>query len=281
MSYLIVIYLCLFCYVVFSLYFIYTQRKKIKIYKDNFQDKSFINNIDSDTLKMDAINELLENITHQWIKPLLIINDIVRMPDLKNIVNKKEIDNIKSRCEILNTNIKYLSSISGNFHFEKKPYFYKMVLYLDDVLDTSIKLVNPLIKNNNILILKDIETDITILSNKYILVEVVLNILNNAVEQLELVEANSKYIFIKIEKENNKIILSITDTAGGINHEVINRIFEPYFTTKKNLQNKGLGLYITHQLLAKIDAKITVTNDIVIHRTLYYMGAKFSIELPY
>ena len=82
-------------------------------------------------------------------------------------------------------------------------------------------------------------------------------------------------------KENNTAILTIKDNAGGIKNENLDRIFEPYFTTKHKSQGTGIGLYMSLQIVTKhLNGEISVKNDTFIENNTAYFGAKFTILLP-
>ena len=81
-------------------------------------------------------------------------------------------------------------------------------------------------------------------------------------------------------KKKNKAIIEITDNAGGINKDIIKKIFEPYFTTKHKYQGTGLGLYMTHKIIKmSMKGKISVSNKKFIFENKTYMGAYFKIIL--
>ena len=87
------------------------------------------------------------------------------------------------------------------------------------------------------------------------------NILNNAKDALIDSNKENRYIHIKSYKTNKEIIIEIIDNAGGIKEEIINKIFEPYFTTKHKSQGTGLGLYMTHKIItSSMNGDIKITN---------------------
>ena len=90
-----------------------------------------------------------------------------------------------------------------------------------------------------------------------------------------------KYIFIDIYKEQNQAILIIKDSAGGIKEDILNRIFEPYFTTKHKSQGTGIGLYMSLEIIQKhMDGTLTATNEEFTYENKDFKGAMFKIILP-
>ena len=75
--------------------------------------------------------------------------------------------------------------------------------------------------------------------------QVILNTLNNAKDALLENGVKNPYISIKITKENDNVVVDIEDNAGGIDKKIIEKIFDPYFTTKPQGEGTGLGLYMS------------------------------------
>ena len=110
---------------------------------------------------------------------------------------------------------------------------------------------------------------------------VILNILNNSIDAFENKKDIEKYIFIDIYKEQNQAILIIKDSAGGIKEDILNRIFEPYFTTKHKSQGTGIGLYMSLEIIQKhMDGTLTATNEEFTYENKDFKGAMFKIILP-
>ena len=87
--------------------------------------------------------------------------------------------------------------------------------------------------------------------------------------------------FINIYKKENSVIISIKDNAGGIKNDVINRIFEPYFTTKHQSQGTGIGLYMSLEIIEKhMNGTLSCSNKEFVYNDIKYKGAIFIIELP-
>lgn len=77
--------------------------------------------------------------------------------------------------------------------------------------------------------------------------QVILNLLNNSYDALE--SLNEKWIEIKLQKNNNKIVISVTDSGEGIPNNISHKIFEPFFTTKEIGKGPGLGLCISKGII--------------------------------
>jgi len=99
-----------------------------------------------------------------------------------------------------------------------------------------------------------------------------LGIINNAREILIEREIKNPWTKIFLSKENNKNVITINDNAGGIQKNIIEKIFDPYFSTKQKLTGTGIGLYMAKMVIERnMSGKITVRNTDV--------GAEFRVEV--
>jgi len=110
------------------------------------------------------------------------------------------------------------------------------------------------------------------------LIQVLINILNNAKDELIKKKEQELFIFIDVFLENSNINICIKDNAGGIDENIIDRIFEPYFTTKEQSQGTGIGLYMSEEIVVKhMKSKLIVQNTEYTYDNVIYRGAEFKI----
>ena len=101
-------------------------------------------------------------------------------------------------------------------------------------------------------------------------------------EELEEKKVENKYIFISSKIKKNHVIIKIKDNAHGIENSALPHIFEPYFTTKHKEQGRGIGLYMSNQIITKhLKSEITVQNVKYTYLKKEYKGAEFCIIIPY
>ena len=223
--------------------------------------------------RMASMGEMLDTIAHQWRQPLMHINSILLNMD--NALDTKE--SKKKNKEFLDNKIDEISALTGHmsqtiedfrnlFKIEKEQTHFKLKSVMDDVLF--------LMKNHFQDITIDYKQvdDVSILSNKSELMQVMIIILGNAIEALKKSNIDDKKIHINIQKSKQKLSISIEDNAGGIEPEYISKIFDPYFTSKKQSGGTGLGLYI-----AKIIIENNIKGKLIAKNTS--KGAKFTILL--
>ncbi len=110
--------------------------------------------------------------------------------------------------------------------------------------------------------------------------QVIISILSNSIDIFKERNIEKKDINIDIYEDDINYFISIKDNAGGIKEDIMDKIFEPYFTTKHKYQGTGLGLYMTHKIIqTSMKGKIFVCNDKFIFEDQEYQGALFRITL--
>ena len=111
--------------------------------------------------------------------------------------------------------------------------------------------------------------------------QVIISILSNSIDIFKARDIEKKYINIDIYEDDIHYFISIKDSAGGIKEDIIDKIFEPYFTTKHKYQGTGLGLYMTRKIInSSMGGEITVQNRKFVHNQKKYEGAEFKIKIP-
>ena len=230
--------------------------------------------------KMAAMGEMIENIAHQWRQPLSLISTAATGAKLKKDFGNLSDSDFYETMDIINNSAQHLSNTIDDFRNffsnEKKASFFDVNTPIEKVL----YLVSSKLKNRKIEIIKNTQKiEIIGLVNEFI--QVLVNIINNALDAFEENNLEKKLIFIDIYKEENNLILKIKDNAGGIKETIINRIFEPYFTTKHKSQGTGIGLYMSNEIIKKhMNGNISVSNKEYSYDNVKYIGAEFKIELP-
>ncbi|WP_419767212.1 sensor histidine kinase [Arcobacter sp.] len=148
---------------------------------------------------------------------------------------------------------------------------------MESCFEKSLNVLSLKLNNEKITIIKNIEK-VEIVGYESELVHVFINILNNAKDAFCEAKVNKRIIFLDILKEKSKIVIKIKDNAGGINSSIIDKIFDPYFTTKHKSQGTGIGLYMSHQIITKhMDGQIEVSNSKYEYENEKYKGALFTI----
>lgn len=225
--------------------------------------------------KMAAMGEMLHNIAHQWRQPLSTISTSASSIQLQNELKILDDNTLEDSCKHILSNTQYLSQTIDDFkNFFKQDKEKTEFLIYDAIID-DIKLIKDNLKAKQIhLVTHDIDTKASILGYKNEFQQAILNILQNAIDALVKNRTDNRTIFIEY-KDN---VLSIKDNAGGIDEKIIEKIFEPYFTTKHQSQGTGIGLYMTQEILQKhMNAEVKVKNITFEYKGESYEGSNFII----
>ncbi|PLY05508.1 MAG: hypothetical protein C0625_13040 [Arcobacter sp.] len=217
--------------------------------------------------KLASMGEMINNIAHQWRQPLSSINSIVVVMDsiLKkdNIKNKKLEKNF---CDI-ELQTKYMSDTIENFRNFFQPNKQKEDFLLSHAVTQTLKIIETNFQRNQIELNLEIKLDKNIKGYSGELTQVLITILNNSKDALKNSNIENPKILIKIE--NN---ITIEDNAGGIKIDALEKIFEPYFTTKHPSEGIGIGLY-----MAKMIVENSFYGMLKVENTKN--GAKFTIDI--
>ena len=134
-------------------------------------------------------------------------------------------------------------------------------------------------KNNNIELIKNIN-NAELYGYYNELLQVLINILKNAKDELIKLDTNKRrIIFIDTYTDKSNLIIKIRDNANGIPSDIIEKIFEPYFTTKENDEGTGIGLYMCRQIINSMNGEIQVINVEYEYEAQRYYGAEFIISM--
>lgn len=230
--------------------------------------------------KMAAMGEMIENIAHQWRQPLSVISTVATGAKLKKELGLLNDEDFYETMNIINNSSQHLSTTIDDFrnffNNDKDISTFNINVPIDKVLD----LISSKLKNRDISIIKEGEEIYANgIENEFI--QVILNIINNSIDALENKKINHKFIFINVYKKNDYLIIKIKDNAEGIDDTILDRVFEPYFTTKHKSQGTGIGLYMSIEIIEKhMNGKLSVLNKTYIYNDIEYKGAQFKIELP-
>lgn len=227
--------------------------------------------------KLASMGEMIGNIAHQWRQPLSVISTIASGITVKSEFGKLELPSVLEDMESIIKQSKYLSKTIDDFRNFIKNTNNKEKQSVLSVLDKTQSIVNSSIVNNDITLITCFEDDGIIDGYENQLIQAIINIINNAKDALAEI-SEDRYIFMETKKDKDTLVLSIRDNAGGIPENIIDKIFEPYFTTKHQSIGTGIGLSITHQIITKHhDAVIRVTNKTYKYNNQEFTGANFQI----
>ena len=229
--------------------------------------------------KMVSMGQMIENIAHQWRQPLSVISTNASAIKLKKEMNLlKDDELIKTVEQIVNTS-KYLSQTIDDFRYFFRPQKDKEIFSLASCIKKCLDLINENFVQNNIKIIYKLE-DINVLGYETELIQVLINILNNSKDAFVQNNIDKKLIFITLKEINKKVHIEIYDNALGVSQIILDKVFEPYFTTKYKSSGTGIGLYMSKEIVTRhMDGDIFMDNYEFIYENEKYKGAKLSIVL--
>ena len=277
------IFLIVFILVIFLVYRQYLLKKLNNKLNDKIKEEMIKNEEKNRILiqqsRMASMGEMLENIAHQWRQPLSTISMATtgieirkEMGTLNDNDFSDSINHIKHSTQFLSETI---DSFRNFFNQEKE----QKTINIKTTIEKTLELLGVNLSKNDILFIKDIEEhSINTLENE--LIQILMNIIINAKDALNNNE-NEKLILINVYMENDKLIICIKDNAGGIEKSIIDKIFEPYFTTKHQFKGTGIGLYMSKIMVEKhLFGEIKVKNNEFEYLFKKYIGAEFTLSLP-
>ena len=219
-----------------------------------------------------AMGEMIGNIAHQWRQPLNTLGLFTQRLGFfygQPIFNQEFLDtSVAKSMEI----IQHMSKTIDDFRNFFKPDKAKGDFNVSDAIKNTLSLLEGNFQNPSIHI-EIIENDHPVINgyqNEF--TQVLLNILTNARDAIIEREINDARVIITICSEDDCAVVTIADNAGGIPEEIINKVFDPYFTTKGPQLGTGVGLFMSKTIIEKnMGGRLAVRNTAT--------GAEFRIEV--
>lgn len=209
--------------------------------------------------KLASMGEMIGNIAHQWRQPLTHLSFI--MMNLKTAYNKNKLTSeyFENKSQEAKEQLTFMSNTIDDFRNFFKVSKQKEKFLINKAIVEVINLQRASFKAHSIRVYFEDLRDIEVYTYKGEFLQVLFNILNNSKDEFIRKERDNAEIFIELKKENENIFISVLDNAGGIPKSIIDKIFEPYFTTKE--KGLGLGLYMSKIIIDKsINGKLDVKN---------------------
>jgi len=201
--------------------------------------------------KLASMGEMIGNIAHQWRQPLAQVGVILIGLELFHERGKLTFERLKTKIKEAETQINYMSKTIDdfrNFFVSEKQ---KETFNVKEKLENTITLISASLNNNNISCQLLIEDDIHVNGYPNEIAQVVLNILSNAKDVLLERKIKKPSIVVTVSKKLDKACINICDNAGGIKMNPIEKIFEPYVSSKHASVGTGIGLYMSKTITEK------------------------------
>ena len=230
--------------------------------------------------KMAAMGEMIGNIAHQWRQPLTVLGLLIQ--DLEDAKSFGDLDDayLHGMVEKSMTQIQFMSKTIDDFRNFFQPNKLKERFDMAEMVNKTVDIVGVTLQNHGIRLEYDgIEKGrYLILGYRNEIQQVLLNLMNNAKDAVcahrgSIGSEVDKWVRISLSGDEASVVLSVEDNGGGIPEPILERVFEPYFTTKEESQGTGVGLYMSKMIIEQnMHGKLEVEN--------HPLGACFKIILP-
>ena len=246
-----------------------TLHKKVKEELEKQREKE---NLLIQQSKMAAMGEMIGNIAHQWRQPISAVSAIMMNIKWTAIEQGIQREFLDERIKEANEQLKYMSQTIEDFRTFFKPNREKEYFDLKGEVKKAYHILQASLENQNINLQIYSKRIITAYGYANEFSQVVLNIISNAKDVLIEREITNPRIEIHLSNDEQNIYCEIKDNGGGIKKEILEKVFEPYFTTKE-AHGTGIGLYISKEIIHKhMKGTLKVKNC--------ENGANFIISIP-
>jgi len=236
---------------------------KEEIAKNKIQEQIVFQNS-----KQAEIGELLMHIAHQWKQPLSELGSINLLNTLYTSDEKTNISELKTNFDRTSKILDFMSKTVETFQDFYKPNTKNTYFDVYTAVEKAVNIIDATFDYEDIKLNIINDANPTVYANQNEYAQVILSILNNAKDVFSQRNVNTKIINLTISEMEDKSMISIEDTAGGIDLEKIEDIFLAYVSGKGSL---GIGLYMSKNIMEKNGGTINIENT--------NKGAKFTITL--
>lgn len=244
----------------------YLLTSKLKIYIDIYENlktsKEVLNKTESmliHSAKMASVGEMIGLISHQLKQPLNVLS--LYCEDLKLSYDFKELNDnyVEDYYKTNKEQISYMNETINGFLNFFNPNKIKKEFLINNSINQSMHILNGKIEKLNVTFNLDIDKDLKVFGVETELAQVLINIINNSLDAFIERNINTPEIFIKLFKKDSKNIIIIEDNAGGIENNQLDKLMDPYYTTKEN--GTGIGLYMVNLIVNNsFEGEIKVSN---------------------
>ena len=212
--------------------------------------------------RLAQMGEMISMIAHQWRQPLNNLSMIIQGAALKHKLGKLDEALMVKLSEDSQKQIMQMSQTIDDFRYFFKPNKHQREFNVTTSILHVLTLLKPSLEQELIVVETHLEDDVLMKGFSNELEQVLLNILNNARDVLaEKNRDKKKIITIVLKKEDENVLITIEDNAGGIEDDVIDKIFDPYFSTKEGRNGTGLGLYMSKSIIeGQCQGQLSVNN---------------------
>ncbi len=224
--------------------------------------------------RLAQMGEMINMIAHQWRQPLNVITSATIDISLENELETLTKDNLNKSLKHIENQAKKMSETINDFMNFFKPTKEKEVFKFVNLFKDIENLISAQFVHREIKFIIDVDEELEYVGYKNELEQVLLNLVNNSRDAFEEKKAENKFVKVNVVQNKGRFWIFIQDNAGGIAENVIDKIFNPYFSTKEEGKGTGIGLYISKNILEKSFKGFIRVENIL---SEFGKGAKFTI----
>jgi len=208
--------------------------------------------------KLASLGEMSAGVAHEINNPLAIISG--NLPLLRKFQNDPEklesklqaIEKSTERIAKIVRGLKKFARISDTHNLQPA--------HINEIIRESVSLTEAKAQRHQARVQVDAETDSKILCDSVEIEQVLVNLINNAVDAAKT--SADPWVRIHAFEDRNEVVVQVIDSGSGVSPEVETRLFEPFFTTKEVGEGTGLGLSISKGILAQHKASIHLNRNL-------------------
>jgi len=221
-----------------------------------------------------AMGEMIGNIAHQWRQPLnalsLLLQNLIFAYETGRL-DRELIDRVDAKGNLL---ISKMSHTIDDFRNFFKPNREKETVEISVQLGKTLELLQASLDNHQITVNTSVDSGLYFNGFPNEFSQVLLNLISNAKDVLIERQISNPTITIRCYRNEAALKIDIADNAGGIKEDIMDKVFDPYFTTKEEGKGTGIGLYMSKVIIENnMNGRLSARNET--------QGATFSIYLPY
>jgi PAS domain S-box-containing protein len=222
--------------------------------------------------RLAAMGEMLGNIAHQWRQPLNTLGLIVQELAIKFAMGGLREDEVKTAVAGAMELILHMSRTIDDFRGFLQQDKEKTEFSVNQAVSATISLLEATLKAMEVEVRVQERDQLLVLGHRNEFSQVIMNLITNSRDAFQEKGVTSRKLEIELFREGGKSVVTVTDNAGGIPETIIDRIFDPYFTTKGPDKGTGIGLFMSKTIIEKsMNGTLTVRNT--------GEGARFRIEI--
>lgn len=199
--------------------------------------------------KFAAMGEMIGMIAHQWRQPLtgigMTVDNLKLDIELETIDEKVWSDNLES----IKKQVLYLSHTVDDFRNFFKPNQTAQEVNLSQLMEDSLNIIHSALSKNGVKVYKIYEDEILVKTFRNDMMQVILNLLKNANDAFSERNIKDGEIKIGMYRSRSGFEIEVSDNAGGVSDDIVEKIFDPYFSTKDEKNGTGLGLYMSKMIV--------------------------------